>query len=120
MSLNWSLEGCEDWEALKTDEEWPITQTLIFATMGVGIGEITEKTLPEFYARIAFLERLNGSFVKAQSEDGSDWVDRPITVEDIRRRIGLTTNVFPQETRAKWAKRQADMALTDLVRTVSA
>ncbi len=119
MSLNWDLSKAEDWESLKTDEEWPVTQTLIFRTMAVGIGEITEKTLPEFYARIAFLERLNGSFVKAQDDSGA-WVDRPITVDDIRRRIGLTTNVFPQETRAKWAKRQADSVLTDLVRTVTA
>lgn len=69
----------------------PKTNSLIWATMGVGIGEITEKTAPEFYARMQILNLL-------------DKYEGQITAEDIHKHIGLKCNVT-YESKASWLKR---------------
>lgn len=73
------------------------TQTLIFATMSVGLGSITEKNAEEFYRRLAWVER-DGAF--RRSSEG----DVPFTLEDVKAHIGMTTNVS-DETKSKWNKR---------------
>lgn len=90
MSLDYDLTKCD--KSVMSDEEWPVTHSLIWLTMAVGIGDLTEKTAPEFYARVKILEKLDGSKVK-------------FTPDMIRKRIGLNTNVFPMETRSKWCNR---------------
>jgi hypothetical protein len=89
MSLDWGIGNCRDWEELKSDREWPVTQYLIFACMGVGLNGITEKNAVEFYVRLQLLEAINGT-----AEDPH--TIRRITLEDVLRRIGLHTNVSPE------------------------
>jgi hypothetical protein len=97
MSLNWNIEECS--EEIRNDEgEWPITNALIWATMGVGLGEITEKNAAEFYARVKLSEKLVGQMLNRGPEPY--W----ITAEDVRKRVGLRTNVS-NEGRAKWVNR---------------
>lgn len=77
-----------------------VSQTLIFSTMMAGIGEISEKTAEEFYARIDLYQRLHGALM--QGPDGPV----PVTREHVFAHIGLKTNAsFTVENRAKWLKR---------------
>jgi hypothetical protein len=69
------------------------TQSIIFGTMAVGIGNLSAKNLPEFWARYDVWQRLHGF----TGEDA-------ITLEEVTAHVGLTTNVS-MEPRAKWMKR---------------
>jgi len=107
VALTWDFTKCEDFEALKeSDAEWCITETLIWMTMATGIGDLTEKNAPEFYARVNLLEKLDGASIRQTNKETGEVEDYHITFEDVRKRIGMVTNVFPMETRAKWLKRQ--------------
>lgn len=130
MSLTWSVTDIKDWETVtripvyttgEPEPDYrlsPITHALIFGTMAVGIGHISEKDAPEFYARLALYERMNGSFTTVPDpKDPSNRVNYYITPEDVQRHIGLRTNVFPKETRTKWYKRILDSAMRDHIYT---
>lgn len=90
MSLDYDLTKCD--KSVMSDEEWPTTHNLIWLTMAVGIGDLSEKNAPEFYARVKVLEKVDGK-------------EEFFTPEMIRKRIGMKTNVFPVETRSKWSQR---------------
>jgi hypothetical protein len=75
-----------------------VTETLIFATMAVQMGSITEANADEFYARLKFIEALDGPFMY-QSKDG-ERSDRYFTPEDIQAHIGLVCNVSTTTTAA--------------------
>jgi hypothetical protein len=94
MSLNWDVSKVADYKKMQETESG-ITDAVIWLTMAVGLGEITEKNVEEFARRAALVQMLNGS-----------WLVRGIYVTEdmIRRRIGLHTNVS-DETWAAWSKR---------------
>lgn len=102
MSLNWNIKNCKDHETLQSDTEWPITHNLIWATMSVGIGEITETNWQEFYGRISAWEDAVGSFSQTKDKNGN-YKSHPFTPEDIYKRIGLHTNAASM-SRAEWEK----------------
>lgn len=88
MALNYNFSKVKDHEELhKNDSEWGKTDTLIWMCLAVGIGDITEKNYVEFYSRVHFLEKISGSMAHVGKEEYL------FTVDDIKRRIGLTTNV---------------------------
>lgn len=96
MSLNWDLTNIEDYKNkcwIEKDNEHnlnPVTEALIFATMSVGLNEITEKNAQEFYIRLHALERLMIPYLTSWDDDGSH--PRFIEWEDINDHIGLHTN----------------------------
>jgi hypothetical protein len=111
MSLNFYFDQIENYENvvwIKTgklteegDEETtmnPVTNALIWATLTVGIGKITDKNVDEFAARLRIMEKIDGYYL---IEDGKS---RGITDEEFIAHIGLYTNVG-NETRAQWASR---------------
>jgi hypothetical protein len=110
MSLNYDLGGIENYKEVCFIEDElgsklsVITEVLIFRCMAVGIGEITDRTIPEFWARMEAFDKLNGHPIYETGNDGKT-KHRRITFEELKSHRGLTTNVFPQETRAKWIKR---------------
>ena len=87
MALNWNIEKCKDYKKLSTNKEWPVTDVLIWGTMLVGLGDITEKNYKEFYARFDLIQKLQGAMLNKGKEPYF------ITAEDVKRRIGLHTNV---------------------------
>lgn len=119
MSLNWDISKVKNWEELYDKGTWKNdfefepdpkgkekrlqtrTDALIWVTMSVGMGQITEKNHEEFFKRVAFLETIGSAY---RMRGG-----KPVkyTLEDIKRHIGLSTNVST-ETQAKWLKRQYD------------
>jgi len=88
VSLNYDLTNTsveDPWD----DEHKALTEALIWGTMMAGIGTLTREDLPEFMARL----------------DVSKYWTTPPTMEQVLPYVGLRTNVFPKETRAKWLKR---------------
>jgi len=122
VSLNWTLDQIADWETVcymeapcdipsqfvaKGDRMLnPLTNALIWATMGVGLPGITRENAAEFWARLRFIERLDGAHLIRAEVDGK----RPegyaafITPEEVVAHIGLTANVT-RESRTQWLKR---------------
>jgi len=122
VSLNWTVDGIADWEAVcympapcdipsqfitEGDRmQNPVTTALIWATIGVGLPGITRENAAEFFARLRFIERLDGAHLIRAEVDGK----RPegyaafITPEEVVAHIGLTANVT-RESRTQWLKR---------------
>lgn len=108
MSLNWSLDKIADWEKVcfkaaehdrlpdykKGDEIMtPQTNALIWMCMSVDLGEISNTTWKEFYARANLLQTID-----------CVPLDQRITPEDVFRHIGLRTNVSTKKADA-WLRR---------------
>ena len=83
-----------------------VTHALIFVTMSVDIGHITEKNYLEFYTRAKFVAALFGSTLYEADEHGGHR-ERDFTIEEVRAHIGLGTNVH-DKTRAHFVKRHVD------------
>lgn len=119
MSLNWNAEAVpEDVRTIIATEDdpmrgvkkgdrvmSPITHTIIFATMATGIGVINDATLDEFAARIDLLQKFDGPFLQEWDDDGNHVGPMLLTREHLEAHKGLSTNVFPYETRSKWVTR---------------
>lgn len=65
-----------------------LTECLIFSTMSVDIGEITQENYMRFFVRIDLLQRHGGPYLIVNGNE-----PYYITLEDIRRHIGLKCNV---------------------------
>ena len=142
MPLNWNVKNCDPkFTFAKADAEWPNptpnfggepidrdaeymrpeTEILIYHTMAVGMGSITEKNYNEFYMRVLIWEALEsgskhseGSAEYWNRRDGTNFKagDSFITWERVRGHIGLCTNVST-ESRPKWIKRFCDRFVED-------
>lgn len=73
----------------------PITNAIIWGCLATGIGEITEKNAVEFWSRLNLWDKINGARVVGPAPEHADYY---ITLEDVRKHIGLRTNVFPKES----------------------
>jgi hypothetical protein len=121
MALRWDLSKIQDqdvcWvEATQDDpnhgivagEKYmsPVTNALIWSTIAVDLGAITEENAGEFFARVRMWETVFGSFLIRAEVDGK----RPegaaafITESEVRSHIGLSCNVT-SVSRAKWLKK---------------
>lgn len=115
MSLNWSIEDVKDYKNVcwLDDPENPgsedrilnpITDALIWHTMAVGIGQITEDTVEEFYNRSRLYTQFFGGFVRSYNEETEKYESRPFTATEINDHIGLSTNVS-YESPSEWRNR---------------
>ena len=103
MSLDYKLDSIDRWEELVHDGQLnPVTQALVFNAMAIGIGEITERNVEEVYIRTAMADAVYGAPLRGPAGGAVH-----LTLADIRRHIGLTTNVFPAETAAQFGRRMA-------------
>jgi hypothetical protein len=94
MALTTNIGNCVNWEELNTDANYPMTERIYFVTLVTDLGEITESNFGEFYARVKVYEAITG--------------DNYITLADIKRRIGLETNVS-NRTSAQFLKRMSEL-----------
>ena len=105
MSLSIDVKKVYDWKNYcyidmkdeKTGEEYseynPATKYLAWGSMAIGIGEITQINYKDVYLRHLFMNKLSTiSNVM------------PVTLDDVRKNIGLKTNVA-SETKSKWLNR---------------
>jgi hypothetical protein len=111
VSLDFNFTAIRDYEELHADDDQlAVSHGLVWGALATGIGTLTEKNVPEYYARIKVLEELGTHLL--QTADGP----YKITIQDVRRRVGLKTNVFPEEARSKWVKRTLEASLDRHVR----
>lgn len=115
MSLNWNLREVENFEGVCFVGEGeerrlnPITDALIWYTLLIDIGQLTEKTFEEFFARMVIYDALRSPFYY----DGTQY--RSITREELRQHIGLNTNAsFKVGARGPWLKRLTDNYVRDM------
>ena len=117
MPLNWNITKVVDHENLCWVKDGdghrvhPVTECLVFGTMGVGLGEITEANCDEFARRLAIYQELVGAMMV------NDKGPRLITAEEVRAHIGLHTNVR-NEKPAAWRKRMLDYVWLETCRNV--
>jgi hypothetical protein len=94
MGPNWYIDT--DDEAGRTAKRMSVTTNmLIWASLLVGLPEITEANAERWYKRLATIEANNGAY---RTRDGEDV---PFTLDEVRAHIGLSTNVS-RETDAKF------------------
>lgn len=91
MALHWSIERCENWNELTDDNNWSVTNALIWTTMIIGMNSITSDNSNEFFARVDTVQQATGELCHVANEKG-EWNPYMITHADIVRRIGLGTN----------------------------
>ena len=94
MALHTNISNCVNYEELNTDANYPTTERIYFVTMVTDLGEITATNYGEFYARVKVYAHITG--------------DDSITLEDVKRRIGLSTNVS-NTTSAQFLKRMTEL-----------
>lgn len=104
MGLNWDITNCKNMDSLTVEEngEWAITNSLIWLTLAVDMGQITDKNIGEFYARTKVWEALTGAMITRGTD--KELEDYFLTFADIHKRIGLSTNVS-NVTITNWFKR---------------
>ena len=119
MSLNWSTEKVkyfkdhpdELWTKInvgKPGEQEDVnaeTKALIFGSMALGIGSISYKSAPDYYARWKFFEK-HDNFYLYSTWDGSESTYAYLTPQIVVKHFGLSMNVST-ESEAVWAKRIA-------------
>jgi hypothetical protein len=114
MSLNWQIgdtEAFKDGSWLNEDGTMTvITNAIIWSTLAVDIGTITDQNLVEFAARVALVEKISGPFVR-----NGDGTDHPLTIEELRKHVGLGTNVTTRSF-AEWSRLLMKQAHKDEVR----
>ena len=111
MPLNWNCQAVEDFDNVCLDEDntlSALTETLIWAGASVGYGEITKKNYVNYHKRIAFIEAMRGAYLRTADEINNPRLsdklcDRPITVDDIKKHIGLWTN-WGSKSDSQWLK----------------
>jgi hypothetical protein len=114
MSLNFDLTAIDRrfWHADEaTEEAKEVTNTMIWATIAVDMGSITEKNADEFAERLEAYQQLRGALMQ-KYVDG-EIIDRPLTAEEVRERIGLKTNVTTttkRQFKAKLARLEKEAA----------
>lgn len=72
------------------NDAYLLLDALTWATVLIGINEITAENADEFFARVSFHERVLGTFRKRYNE--TDMEDFYLTADEVRLGIGLSTN----------------------------
>lgn len=90
----------------------PVTNALIWATIGIGIGKFTKENIAEVAFRMKVTDGLYGKPVQERQEDGS-WKARSFTLQELVDHIGLSTNVS-YEKQVSWIARLSKHQQRDL------
>lgn len=100
MSLNWDATRVEGIDNLSENDRVTL-DALIWASIPVGLTEITEDNAFEFFQRLSFHEKIGGACRNNVEDDKI--VPLFFEAGDVKRFIGLHTNVT-RKTRAQFYK----------------
>ena len=109
MSLDYDLRKCsglQDWDNPNKD---PIINSIIWATMFVHMGEITEANAEEFFHRLNIWQEIQCALI--HRDDGAPYY---LTLDDVKRLIGLKVNVITK-TRRQWEAYMKGVAFNKIV-----
>lgn len=96
MSLDWNTEKCKP-PLPEGDDDKNLRTTLIWGSLAVDLGSITDKNVEEWMFRLKFQEAIGLDYLSL-----GEMSDSPKALRaGLTRWIGLTTNV-PTLTRKKW------------------
>jgi len=111
LSLNWDMTKVVNTEELyeANGDLKPVSKAIVFYTMIVDMGEITEKSAREFATRVRMHHQALGSLLSN---------DYKVTLRDIERHIGIKTNVFPQKTTKQFASKLGAMIRDRVTREI--
>lgn len=101
MSLNWNLSKIANHETLAWEQDGTMkarTEALIWSTMAVDIGRITEKNVDEFWRRLDLYQHAVGALLG--NANGPIYFTR----DDVVAHIGLSVNVSDTSP-AAWNRR---------------
>jgi hypothetical protein len=79
------MDGTWHWSALM--------QVLPYYSMVIGIGEITEDNLDEFYTRMRMNDMVSGTLLTGLNKETGKRIDHPISYHQLRQHIGFRCNV---------------------------
>lgn len=117
MSLNFNYANVADKDVVCTDpsdedQYHPVFDALVWMSLICGYNKITEDNCEKVvYSRVAQYQAIVGAYLGYAGEDGKR-VPLYITRDDVKRYIGLTTNVTAL-TDAQWSKKLAAHALDE-------
>jgi len=94
MGPNWCADGA-DTSGRTATRLSVTTNTLIWASLLVGLPEVSEANAERWFKRLATIEAHNGAY---RTRDGEDVF---FTLEEVKAHVGLSTNVS-RETDAKF------------------
>ena len=101
MALHWDVGRVANWNNLVrlpsgmgegSERTHPVTETLVFATMAIGMNEITSKNWIEFYQRLRAVERVTGPTLWRHMDLPKYDERNYITPLEVYMHIGLHTN----------------------------
>ena len=107
MSLNWNLSKIANHETLAWTKDGtlnPRTEALIWSTLALDIGRITEKNVDEFWRRLDLYQHSVGALL------GNVNGDIFLTRDDVVAHIGLRVNVTTK-SRREWHTRMKSILL---------
>lgn len=79
---------------------------VVLGSQIIGMGEITEKTVERYWHRLLAYESLGSSWLMT-----ADGEPVPLTLDMVRKYIGVRTNVFPMMTDAKFRSHLGGIAM---------
>jgi hypothetical protein len=102
MALHFGYDKCKDVQDACTSpfdsNEWhPVGNTIVWATMALGMSRITEENKAEFWARLDVYQRAVGGLMNS-GEGKTLW----LTKADVERYVGLWTNASTKNSAAFW------------------
>ena len=98
MGPNWAVDR-DDATGCTATRLSVTTNTLIWASLLVGLPTITEKNVERYYKRLAAVEAHNGAYRRSSNGD-----DVCFTLDEVRAHVGLSTNVSTETDAAFRAK----------------
>lgn len=107
MSLNWDTTRCKRGELPDSDVESGWREALIWASIAVDLGEITEENASEWFARLKVLDHIGQGVL-------INWHDDDV-MQALWRWEGLSTNVSDM-TRKQWLSKQGEVLERNVMR----
>ena len=112
MSLDFDCNDCER-PTCADEEEAAIRKCLVFESVCVGLGSITEDNEQEWMFRSMLLQRVDLSSILYGTDD---WDEKAKFLwKALRRWRGMVTNVSP-ETREEWLKKTVPLMTREIIR----
>jgi len=101
MSLDWDCEDCED-PVAANEIEAGIRKALVFESMAVGLGRISEENEGEWMFRVMLLQRIDMSTIMFAKETRAE--KQAELLKALRRWRGMVTNASHKPKRSEWLK----------------